>query len=208
MFQFYFLTIYLKKVVWRLRILFMSDIVLSASRYTVLFDLFAVHEIPNILPGYLISDAFTLICSYFEIVQNSHLEIQNGFNIVLQAFPLIWIEMYFVSTEVIAWKSVLAFAILHKISVLLRRSHDIKVSKYLKWLLCLGLVPVDEDVDLWTLTVSTDDHYLCLFAVIFQPFLLQQYVIIVPSLLYFLTLMQCHHNVYDEPSCNIFWVSF
>ena len=139
MFQFYFLTIYLKKVVWRLRILFMSDIVLSASRYTVLFDLFAVHEIPNILPGYLISDAFTLICSYFEIVQNSHLEIQNGFNIVLQAFSLIWIEMYFVSTEVIAWKSVFAFAILHKISVLLRRSHDIKVSKYLKWLLCLGL---------------------------------------------------------------------
>ena len=38
-----------KNFLWRLRTLFMSDLVVSASRNTVLFDFFAVHEIRRFL---------------------------------------------------------------------------------------------------------------------------------------------------------------
>ena len=55
-----------KKVAWHLHILFMSDLVLSASRYTVLFDFF---EIFSILHRNHISVAFTFLCNCFEMVQ-------------------------------------------------------------------------------------------------------------------------------------------
>ena len=58
-----------KKVAWRLRILFLSDLV-YASRNTVSFDFFAVHEIRSILQMNHISFASSFVCKCFKSVQH------------------------------------------------------------------------------------------------------------------------------------------
>ena len=78
--MFHFLSSYgmLKKGCLHLWILFMRDLVVSASQNAVLFDFFAVHEICSILHRNHISVGSSFICGCFEIVQVSHSYIRMG----------------------------------------------------------------------------------------------------------------------------------
>ena len=67
-----------KKLAWHLLILFMSDLVVSASCNTVLFDFFAVHEIHSILQRNQMSVASSFFCTCFEIVQALHPYVRMG----------------------------------------------------------------------------------------------------------------------------------
>ena len=73
-----------KKIAWHLCILFMNDLVVSASRNTISFDFFAVNEIRNILQR---NQFFFYLKFRLLLFKNSpglafiH---QNGFNIALQ----------------------------------------------------------------------------------------------------------------------------
>ena len=65
---------------WHLCTLFMGDLV-SASRNTVSFDVFAVHEIRSIYErSNHISVASNFFCTRFEIIKASKSIQQNGFN--------------------------------------------------------------------------------------------------------------------------------
>ena len=67
-----------KQVAWYLHILSMSDLVVSASQNTVLFDFFAVHEIRSTLHRDHISVASSFFCTCFEMTQASHKYIRIG----------------------------------------------------------------------------------------------------------------------------------
>ena len=69
------------------------------------------------------------------------------------------------STDVILRKFPFACAILNAIAVMLRPSLD--TTQVFELIPLRDFIPVEKDVDLWTLTVSTDDHYFCHFAVQF-----------------------------------------
>ena len=67
-----------KKVARRLRILFISDLVVLASRNTVSFDFFEVDKIRSIHLKNHISVASSFFCTCFEIVEASHPYIRTG----------------------------------------------------------------------------------------------------------------------------------
>ena len=66
------------KVAWALGILFMNDVVVSASRSTVSFDLFAVHKICRILSKNDISVASCLFCNCFRFFTTLHPNVIMG----------------------------------------------------------------------------------------------------------------------------------
>ena len=69
---------WLKTVVQRLRILFISNLVVSASRNTVSFDFFLVHEIHSILRRNHNSVSSNFFCNCFEIIEASYPYIRMG----------------------------------------------------------------------------------------------------------------------------------
>ena len=67
-----------KKVALHLCILYMSDLLVSASRNSVSFDFFAINEICSILCKNHISVVSSSSCNCFEIVQALHPYIGRG----------------------------------------------------------------------------------------------------------------------------------
>ena len=113
------------------RILFMSDLIVSASRNSVSFNIFAVHEICSFLRRDQISVAFSFFfCNCFEIVQALQPYIRMGLVNHSKVYLLVWMQMYlFVSTNFILWTFIFICATIDAILVLLRPSLDIKVPK-------------------------------------------------------------------------------
>ena len=91
-----------RKIAWYLHIQFMSDLVVSASRNTVSFDFFAVHEIYNILRR----NQFLLPhISFVTGLKLSRPRIRMGSILHSRALPLVWMEMcLFVSIDFILCK--------------------------------------------------------------------------------------------------------
>ena len=133
----------------------------SASRKTVSFDFFAVHESRNNLISegttFLLHPVFFLFFfTCFEIVQSSHPYIRMGSKSHSSALILVSIKMYLYLF--------FACATFYANSVLLCPSLDIKDPKYLNESICWSLFPLIKILiyghSLFRLTTITSDFLL------------------------------------------------
>ena len=165
MFKFLSCHIWPKKDAWHLHILFINDLVVSASRK--MFRLISLKFMRFV--AFSIGVTFLLLpVTFVPIFKLSRPHILTSERVQYSTPGLFLSGMmcFFVNTDFILWK---IFFLHFSISVLLRPSLD--STQVFELILLLGFIFIDQHVYLWTLIISTYNLFFCLFTIQFQPFL-------------------------------------